>query len=125
MSAKKVVLSYVNEFKSFVKGDNVQVKAEQAYRLANAAMKVHISTLEGKEVSLEMDIEKCNTEYLKAKMNHGRTEMNNDEYINDLLACKIDISKAEKALSDNSKTLEFLRSERESFDVKITVDSED
>lgn len=125
MSTKKVVLSYVNEFKSFVKGDNVQVKAEQAYRLANAAMKVHISTLEGKEVSLEMEIEKCKSEYLKAKMNYGRTEMNNDDYINDLLASKMAISKAEKALSDNSKTLEFLRSERESFEVEITVDSED
>jgi len=61
------VKSFVKEVIARLEGDDTKVVAEKNYRLANAAVKGQLSTLEGDKVKAEIKVENAEDELKRCK----------------------------------------------------------
>lgn len=109
--SKTVVNSFVTQFVAAIKGDNVEATAEKAWRSAESALKVQLSSLEGDSIKLEDAVESAKEKLAACRINKGVVIENRDVYVSNLIEAKNYLVKQEKALSTHIETLKFLQDE--------------
>lgn len=109
------VNSFVNQFVAMVKGDDVQVEAEKAWRNAESALKVQIASKEGDTIRFEDAVSEAQEVLNKARVNNGAMIHDRDAYIRNLVEAKNHLTDAEENLEFHLKTLNFLREEYENL----------
>lgn len=103
--------SFRKQFEAKLKGDNDGVKSAKAWRSAESALKVQIAALEGDTISLEDDVENAKEALKDARINNGEIIERREEYIDNLIEAKEDLTLAIEALDNHNYTLDFLKSE--------------
>lgn len=103
--------SFVKEFVALIKGDNIEVKAQKAWRQAESALKSHIAVKEGESIRLEDAVDNAKEALDKARINGGEEIENNTVYINNLIRAKNRLIQAEDALELHTEELLFLKEE--------------
>jgi hypothetical protein len=103
--------SFVKQFVAAVKGDDVEVQAQKAWRSAESALKVQIAAREGDTISLEDTVNIAKEELVKARINYGQPITNREEYIDTLIDAKNDLTEAEQELNFHMEELNFLKEE--------------
>jgi hypothetical protein len=113
------VNSWVKEFKALVTGDSASATAEKVKRSADSALKVQLSSNEGKLISFEDGVDDAKENLRKARLNYGKTmssESERDAYVSNLLVARNNVTKAEKALKDHKELLAFFKDELTNLD---------
>lgn len=105
--------SFVKQFIAAVKGDDVEVQAQKAWRSAESALKVQIAAREGDLIALEDEVSKAKEDLDKYRINNGKPISDREEYINNLITAKNNLTYAEDNLSELTAELGFLKEEYE------------
>jgi len=103
--------SFVKQFIAAAKGDDVEVMAQKAWRSAESALKVQIAAREGDTISLEDEVARKKEALETARINNGRKVANREDYIDELINAKNNLTEAEEELNDHLSELNFLKSE--------------
>ena len=103
--------SFVEQFVAAVKGDDVQVEAQKAWRSAESALKVQIAAREGDTISLEDEVARRKEALTAARINNGRKINDREGYIDNLINAKNELTEAEEELADHLAELNFLKDE--------------
>jgi len=103
--------SFVKEFVALIKGNNIEVTAQKAWRQAESALKSHIAVKEGESIRLEDDLEEAKENLNKARINNGEEIKDSPLYINNLIRAKNKLIQAEEAYELHIEELQFLREE--------------
>lgn len=113
------VNSWIKEFKALVTGDSATATGEKVKRSADSALKVQLSSNEGRLISLEDSLEDAKENLRKARLNYGKTmssDNERDSYVSNLLDARNKVTKAEKALKDHKDLLSFFKDELANLD---------
>lgn len=122
MTTSKKIKSFVKEFVSVAKGDNVEAQAQKTYREADSELTAQIAVLKGKNVRLESAVENAQENLAKARVNSGTLiGGDGDIYISNLFEAKNDLTRAEENLSNNKKKIDFLSDQLESLNKDVDV----
>ena len=103
--------SFVKQFVAAVKGDDVEVQAQKAWRSAESALKVQIAAREGDTISLEDNVNLAKENLAQARINFGETISDRETYIDTLIEAKNELTEAEEELSLHMEELNFLKEE--------------
>lgn len=117
----KTVKSFINEFISVIKGDDVQAKSEKVFRQVSSALNTHISNMNGDTINFEDKIAEAKENLTLVRYNKGEFVVNRDQYIRDLLAAKNSLTEAEEALEKHQAKLDFLKGELKQHETDVTV----
>ena len=109
MANKTELQSWKKQFIAGIKGDSDEVTTERAWRGAKAKLEVEIATLNGKTVSLEMDVEARQDALNQARVNGSKIITSDTPYIDNPMMARNDLVKAEKELKNHNDKLEFLK----------------
>ena len=107
--------SFVKQFVAAVKGDDVEVQAQKAWRSAESALKVQIAAREGDTINLEDAVEQAKEKLNNARINGGKPITDRAEYIEDLINAKNALTDAEIYLEAHMEELSFLKEEYKSL----------
>lgn len=113
--SKNVMNSFVKQFVAKVKGDDVEVQAEKAWRQANAALKSHIAVLEGDITTKEDAVTTAQENLDNARINGGKNIVDRPLYIHTLISAKETLKDAQKKLDAHNATIAFLNEEWENL----------
>lgn len=114
----KKVKSYVRQFESYLKGDNVRVQSERAYRSAKSAFEVEIAVLNGELVKMESQKDKAEDAYKAARFNNGKP-------IEDLGQFKANLINAYNELQDAKTEIEELKELQEFYKEQLELADEE
>lgn len=103
--------SFAVQFAAAIKGDNVEVLAQKAWRNAESALKVQIANLEGDVIRKEDAVEEAKEKLNSARINDGKPITNRTNYISALIDAKSSLEDSEYALEAHLKTTNFLKEE--------------
>ena len=103
--------SFVRQFIAAVKGDDVEVQGQKAWRSAESALKVQIAALEGDTIELEDNVDKATEALDAARINGGKVITERDSYIENLFDAKEELVEAEDSLKAHLEELAFLKEE--------------
>lgn len=103
--------SFVKQFVAAVKGDDVEVQAQKAWRSAESALKVQIASREGDTTSLEDAVDLAKDNLNVARINNGKKITDREEYISNLIDAKNELTEAEEELAIHMEELNFLKEE--------------
>lgn len=121
MSTKTTIKSFINEFISVIKGDDVQAKSEKVFRQVSSALNTHISNMNGDTINFEDKISEAKENLTLVRYNKGEFVVNRDQYIRDLLSAKNALTEAEEALEKHQAKLDFLKSELKQHETDVPV----
>lgn len=113
------VKSFVKTFAAKLTGDDVQVKAEKAFRQAQSALKSQISSLEGDTINLEDRVTDAKEAQTNARVNGGNAITDRNSYVNTLVSRKNEVVLAEKALKEHNDKINFLKSELTALETEV------
>jgi len=119
MSTATTVKSFVRQFINEVKGDDVAVKAEKAFRQASSALRTQINSLEGDRVNLEDKVTDAKEAQNRARINNGSPISDRDAYVKSLLSAKNTVTNAESALETHDAKIAFLKDELASLETEV------
>ena len=122
---KTTVSSFIAQFKAVVNGDNASVKAEKAWRQANAAINSQIYTLKGKTVGLENEVDRKEESLASARVNGGQPIENDNYYVNNLISAKNNLALAEKELKKHNELVEFLEKELVALSKEVSTEEKE
>lgn len=114
--SKTKLKSFVDQFAAFVKGDDSAVLAETVYRQKTAALNTKFHNSKGDLVDREQAVKDAKNELERARLNYGKKisdKGGRETYINNLVAAKNNVTKAEIELEDHKDMIAFLESELE------------
>ena len=117
---KSKMNSFVKQFVAAVKGDDVEVQAEKAWRSAESALKVQIAAKEGDTIKLEDNVSEAEERLAQARINNGSRITNREDYIDQLVKIKNELTDAEERLEIHMAALEFLKSEYDALKKEAT-----
>lgn len=103
--------SFVKQFVAAVKGDDVEVQAQKAWRSAESALKVQIAAREGDTTGLEDAVDYAKEALDAARINHGNKITDREDYISNLIDAKNALTEAEQELNFHMEELNFLKEE--------------
>lgn len=109
--------SFVKEVMARLKGDDDKVVAERNHRLANAAVKGQLSSLDGKLVEAEVSLEKANEE-LKAAKYPTTLISDSSSYIRNIDAKQQKADEALEELEDIQSSIEYFNGLYKEFNPK-------
>lgn len=110
----KIGLSYVEEVLARIKGDKDEATAQKNYRLANAAVKGQISSLEGKIVKSEIELEKAEEALLDA-MYPKEIISGSAAFIKSIADCQDRVTEAKTTLEEIEESLKYFQNLHEKF----------
>lgn len=113
------VKSFVKQFVATVKGDDVTVKAEKAFRQASSALKSQISALEGDTINLEDKVTDNKEAQSLARINSGIPIADRENYVSRLLGAKNKVTEAEETLGTHLAKIDFLKSELAALELEV------
>jgi len=111
--------SFVKQFVAAVKGDDVEVQAQKAWRSAESALKVQIASREGDTIAREDRVTEAKEALDQARINRGKTITNREYYISSLISAKNNLTDAEEALEGHMAELNFLKEEYETLNKEV------
>jgi len=114
-----VVKSFVKGFVALVKGDDVTVAAEKAFRQASSGLKSQINSLEGDTVTFEDAVTDAKEAQGNARINNGQAITDRDSYVSKLLQAKNVVTKAETALETHLAKISFLKGELVALETEV------
>lgn len=103
--------SFVKQFIAIVTGDDVEAYAQKAWRSAESALKVHIAAMEGDIIALEDAVEQAKEGLNNARVNGGYTITDREQYIDNLVSAKNNLTDAEEELAAHMESIAFLKEE--------------
>lgn len=111
--------SFVKQFVAAVKGDDVEVQAQKAWRSAESALKVQIAAREGDTIAKEDKVTEAKEVLNQARINYGKTITNREYYINTLISAKNQLTEAEEELEAHMMELDFLKEEFKTLNEEV------
>lgn len=109
--------SFVKEVMARLQGDDDKVVAERNYRLANAAVKGQLSSLDGKQVEAEVTLESA-----KEKLNSAKYPTtlisNSSDYIRSISRAQDQVDEAQEELNNVNSSIEYFKGLYEEFNPK-------
>lgn len=109
------VKSFVKEVLARFKGDDNEVVAQRNYRLANAAVKGQLSTLEGKKVKAEVNVETAKEKLDAAKYPTSLIEDGSD-YIRNIVRNQESLDEAKEKLETINESIKYFQGLSTEFD---------
>jgi len=103
--------SFVKQFVAAVKGDDVEVQAQKAWRSAESALKVQIAAREGDTIAKEDAVTSAEEALSQARINKGYPIIDRESYISELIYAKNVLTEAEEALEEHIAEVDFLKKE--------------
>jgi len=103
--------SFVKQFVAAVKGDDVEVQAQKAWRSAESALKVQIAAREGDTIAIEDSVSQAKEDLANCRINNGKPIQDREYYIDMLIEAKNNLTYAEETLDAHLEELNFLRNE--------------
>jgi hypothetical protein len=113
------VKSFVKQFISTVKGDEVGVQAEKCFRAASSALNTQISSLGGDTIQLEDKVTDAKEAHTSARINNGQSITNRNTYVENLLTSKNNVTIAEKNLKSHIEKIDFLKAELKALETEV------
>jgi len=113
------VKSFVKQFVAQIKGDEVEVRAEKAFRQAQSALKSQIASLEGDTINKEEAVTEAKEKLTKSRINHGDPISNRNTYVENLLSAKNSLTSAESDLEKHNKKIAFLKEELTNLETDV------
>lgn len=123
--SKTKVNSFVAQFIAQVKGDDVEVKAEKAWRRADSALASQIPALKGLSVGLEDDVANAEASLALARINNAEPVTDNAQYIDNLYKCQNAVTKSEDALKAHLAKIKFLEDQHRELQQEAEVSEDD
>jgi len=108
MTTVEKALSFVEEAVALIKGDSAEATAIKIQRLANSALDVQIAVNHGKTVVFEDAVEASKEKLHFAKLNNGVVITDGDNYVEQLIIAKNNLTIAEENLVAHLETIDFL-----------------
>ena len=101
--------SFVKQFVAAVKGDDVEVMAQKAWRSAESALKTQIAAREGDTITFEDEVEQATEKVNVAIINNGKPISNREDYIDSLIDAQNALAEAQDELDTHLTELNFLK----------------
>ena len=114
---------FVKQFIAEVKGDDAEALGLKVLRQANSGLNTSISNLGGDTIGLEDFLEETKENQNKARLNYGKSILNREDYVSNLLKAKNKVTDAEEALSTHLAKIEFLKSQLAALDEEATSET--
>ena len=121
---KQTVKSFIRQFAALVKGDTAEQQAEKVFRQAQSAYSSTIATLEGDTVALEDTVTACEEALASARLNNGAMITRREDFIQNVLNRKNELTTAEEALKKHKAKIAFLKEEKSKLEATEQVSAE-
>lgn len=105
--------NFVQAVEAKLKGEDASTVAKKIQKQADSAFKAHIASLTGDTIALEDAVESAQEALDNARINNAQTISNRNQYVQNLVAAKNNLTAAEKALKDHKDTIAFLEEQHE------------
>ena len=113
------VKSFVRQFVAAVVGDTDTVLAEKNFRLADSALQTQIAILTGGTIKKEDAVTSAQEQLDSSRINGAKTITDPDQYVENLLRAKNNLTNAEQDLKKHKEKLDFLKGELAALSAEV------
>jgi chromosome segregation ATPase len=108
--------SFVKEVVAIINGDNAEATGQKILRQADSALKTQIASLNGDTISLEDKLEESQEKLRLAKVNNGELITDRNQYVQNLINAKNQLTDSEENLENHLEKIAFLQEQYDSLD---------
>jgi hypothetical protein len=105
--------SFVKQFIALIKGDDAEALAQKVFRQRSAALTAHIAVAKSETLVLEDKLEEAIEAQNSARLNHGNSISDRDNYVASLIIAENNVIEAKENLEAHLEKISFLEKELE------------